>query len=144
MVHYWVWSYTKIIFREDCWPSDQSTINLLNPIIGICKSVGIESQSWWAFQNILMDLQSFWESRVMTVSFCWFVLSARWCGGSTSVWNILSPFGPEVPPSCVNLSKTYVEHLGRITISSISNIISVRNEFTFSCSFLARLCVSDP
>ena len=47
-------------------------------------------------------------------------------------------------PSCVHLSTTNVEHLGSITSLEVIKAQSVRNEFTCSCSFLARCLVSGP
>jgi len=46
--------------------------------------------------------------------------------------------------SCVHLSTTNIEHLGSITFLEVLKAQSVRNEFTCSCSFLARRLVSGP
>jgi hypothetical protein len=46
--------------------------------------------------------------------------------------------------SCVNLSKTYIEHLGSIKFSFLINSYSVRKEFISCCSFFARLHIIGP
>jgi hypothetical protein len=48
------------------------------------------------------------------------------------------------PPFCVNLSKTYVEHLGSIKFLFLINSYSVRKEFISCCSFFARLHIIGP
>ena len=44
--------------------------------------------------------------------------------------------------SCVHLSTTNVEYLGSITSLEVIKAQSIRNEFTCSCSFLARRLVN--
>ena len=79
----------------------------------------------------------FWESKVIAVSF-----------GGLNWWSELvwCSFGSDLVlfSSCVHLSTTNVEHLGIITSLEVIKAQLVRNEFTCSCSFLARCLVSGP
>ena len=84
-----------------------------------------------------MGLHIFWESKVIAISF-----------GGSNWWSdlIWCSFGSDLVlfSSCVHLSTTNLEHLGSITSLEVIKAQLVRNEFTCSCSFLARHLVSGP
>ena len=79
-----------------------------------------------------MDPHIFGESKVIAISF-----------GGPNWWSdlIWCSFGSDLVlfSSCVHLSTTNVEHLGSITSLEVIKAQSVRNKFTCSYSFLARL-----
>jgi hypothetical protein len=78
----------------------------------------------------------------MADSFCWF---RRAClVGAGGRWSGPSWWSDSSSSSCIFLSTTKVALLGSITFSQVLELRSVRNEFTCSCSFLARLLVSGP
>jgi hypothetical protein len=89
-----------------------------------------------------MDLHSFCESRVMTDSFCWFRRAGLAQAGGR--WSGPSWWSDSSSSSCIFQSTIKVAFLGSITFSQVLELRSVRNEFTCSCSFLARLLVSGP
>jgi hypothetical protein len=113
------------------------------------------------FHEVLMQLQSYWDLRVMIKSL-WRSEHVRTdCSElicpNLSELNLLDPpcsnwstcfffFASfsciAAPPlSHIYLSTTNVEHLGSITFSDMLKLIPTRREFTSWCSFLARLRV---
>jgi hypothetical protein len=91
----------------------------------------IVSFCWSVFHYSVQSTGSFF---IIAVWFCW---SGFHCVGSILMVNSSSSW-------CIYLSTTKVEHLGSITILEVLKLKSVRNEFTCSYSFLARLLVSGP